>query len=78
MSSQEDDALRLVLINDAVERAGQRAKVRVRIKHPDGSLVDSAEVDAIVDESGIVQLGDYKPQFRHRGLYQIEYAVAPA
>ena len=74
----EDDALHLVLLNDAVKRIGERVKVQVRVKHPEGGLVDSTDLDASLDGSGIVQLGDYRPRFPTAGLYQIEYTVLPA
>ena len=72
-----DDALHLVLINDAVERTGQPVKVRIQVKRPDGGQVDTKELDATIDASGVTPVGNYRPQFPAAGLYQIEYVVTP-
>jgi hypothetical protein len=71
----EGDELHLTLVNDAVERVGRQVRVRVEVKEIDGNLVGATELDATLDESGIVPLGDYRPQFPGSGLYQIEYTV---
>jgi hypothetical protein len=49
--------------------------VRVHVKEVNGNVVDTTELDATLDESGIVPLGDYHPNFPSPGLYQIQYTV---
>ena len=71
----DEDALHLVLVNDAATRIGQRVRVRVQVKELDGKPIDAMELDAIIDEAGIVPLGDYRPRLQSLGLYRIEYTV---
>ena len=47
----------------------------VQAKKLDGSVVDSKEVRVTIDDSGIMPLGEFQPQFPSSGLYQIEYTV---
>ena len=73
----EDDALHPVLINDDVERIGRQVQVHVEVKRLDGTQVDSTDINAAIDDSGIVKLADYRPRFPAAGLYQITYEVSP-
>ena len=73
----EDDALHPVLINDDVERIGLQVQVHIEIKRLDGTQVDSTDINAAIDDSGIVKLADYRPRFPAAGLYQITYEVSP-
>ena len=70
-----DDSLHLVLVNDAPQRVSRPATVLVQAKKLDGSVVDSKEVRVTIDDSGIMPLGEFQPQFPSSGLYQIEYTV---
>jgi len=71
----EGDALHLVLVNDSVERVGRQVKVQVQVMNLTGDCVDIKEMDTTINESGILPLGDYQPEFPGPGLYQVEYAV---
>ena len=73
----DSDSLHLVLVNDDIQRSGEQVDVRVLVKRLDGTQVDTTRLDASIDESGIVALGEYRPRFPEAGLYQIVYEVGP-
>ena len=67
----DNDALHLVLVNNDVERTGRQVNVHVEVKRLDGTQVDATDLNAAIDDSGIVKCGpiqSHHPHSDHRTI----------
>lgn len=69
------DELKLKVVNDNPNIKGKNIKLELKVFNMDGETVDALTKFGGLEDGKVTSLGQYKPKFKERGFYQIEYAL---